>query len=288
MNLTYVKHEKIPLKSHPLFNEAWLRDRIAEDSSILGLGDLDVRAVERPQPGAGRLDLLLVDPEAGKRYEVELMLGAVDESHIIRTIEYWDIERKRYPNYEHTAVLVAEIITARFLNVISLFNSAIPLIAIQLNALRVGDNIVLNFVKVLDEVIPGEDDEAGGETVDRADWETKGSKESVAVADACLAIIRDIDGRLNLKFNKHYIGLADQYRPNDSVTFVAKRQFLRVQARLDDQETWKDRLGEAGLIVLPGVSQRERLYFRLNNREAEQHRGLLKELFEACYREQGE
>src|SRR5436309_1043217 len=96
MNLTYVKHEKILLKNHPLFNEAWLRDRIAEDPSILGLGDLDVRAVERPQPGAGRLDLLLVDPEAGKRYEVELMLGAVDESHIIRTIEYWDIERKRY------------------------------------------------------------------------------------------------------------------------------------------------------------------------------------------------
>src|SRR3954454_8635667 len=37
------------------------------------------------------------------------------------------------PNYEHTAVLVAEVITARFLNIIGLFNAAIPLIAIQLN-----------------------------------------------------------------------------------------------------------------------------------------------------------
>ena len=27
-------------------------------------------------------------------------------SHIIRTIEYWDIERRRYPAYEHVAVLV--------------------------------------------------------------------------------------------------------------------------------------------------------------------------------------
>ena len=48
-------------------------------------------------------------------------LGKTDESHIIRTIEYWDIERKRYPQYDHTAVIVAEEITSRFLNVIGLF-----------------------------------------------------------------------------------------------------------------------------------------------------------------------
>jgi hypothetical protein len=186
-------------------------------------------------------------------------------------------------------VLVAEVVTARFLNVIGLFNSAIPMIAIQPNALRVGDSIVLDFVKVVDGIVPGEDEaEAGGETVDRAYREAKGSKESVSVADACLSIVREIDGRLNLEHNKHSIGLADQYRPNNFVTFVAKRQFLRVQARLDDRETWKERLGEAGLVVLPGVSQRKRLYFRLNGREAEQHRGLLRELFEACHREQAE
>src|SRR5687768_3909796 len=36
--------------------------------------------------------------------------------------EYWDIERKRYPQDEHTAAIVAEDIAARFLNVISLLN----------------------------------------------------------------------------------------------------------------------------------------------------------------------
>ena len=55
---------------------------------------------ERIQPNAGRLGLLLQDPETLKRYEVEIQLGSTDESHIIRTIEYWDIERKRYPQYE--------------------------------------------------------------------------------------------------------------------------------------------------------------------------------------------
>ncbi|WP_204342171.1 hypothetical protein [Micromonospora terminaliae] len=84
------------------------------------------------------MDLLLHDPETLTRYEVEIQLGATDEAHIIRTIEYWDIERKRYPQYEHVAVIVAEDVTSRFLNVISLFNAAIPLIAIQMRVLNVG------------------------------------------------------------------------------------------------------------------------------------------------------
>src|SRR5204863_4192903 len=98
----------------PLHNERWLQKLIEDDPSILGLGELDVRAVERRQR-VGRLDLLLFDPASATRYEVEIQLGSTDESHIIRTIEYWDIERARYPQYEHCAVLVAEDITSRFL-----------------------------------------------------------------------------------------------------------------------------------------------------------------------------
>jgi hypothetical protein len=74
-----------------------VQEQIADDPSILGLGKLEMRDKERIQAHAGRLDLLLQDPETLKRYEVELQLGATDETHIIRTIEYWDIERKRYP-----------------------------------------------------------------------------------------------------------------------------------------------------------------------------------------------
>lgn len=46
-------------------------------------------------PRAGRLDLLLQETDSTRRYEVEIQLGRTDEAHIIRTIEYWDIERKR-------------------------------------------------------------------------------------------------------------------------------------------------------------------------------------------------
>lgn len=283
--LKYTKHEVLSLKNHPLFNEKWLQQVIEDDPAILGLGDLEVRDVERVQPKAGRLDLLLRDPETGKRYEVEIQLGTVDESHIIRTIEYWDIERKRYPQYDHCAVIVAECLNSRFLNVISLFNSAIPIIALQLNALKVADQVVLNFSKVLDEVVLGledEEDDGGGKSVDRAYWEARGSKKSVALADDCLAILREIDPALNLKYNKNYIGLSDSTGANNFVIFRAKKEVFRVEVRITDQEAWSARLEDAGLVVLPGMKLRERLVFRLTSEDIEGNRELLRQLFQAA------
>lgn len=98
--MPYVKAEVIDLARHPELNERWVQDRIGQDTSILGLGNLILKERERIQPGAGRLDLLLQDVDTSRRSEVEIQLGKTDESHIIRTIEYWDIERKRYPQYD--------------------------------------------------------------------------------------------------------------------------------------------------------------------------------------------
>ena len=51
-------------------------------------------------------------------------------------MEYWDIEKKRNPQYDHVAVLIAEDITARFFNVISLFNGVVPIIALQVKCVE--------------------------------------------------------------------------------------------------------------------------------------------------------
>ena len=128
---TYVKPELISMKNHPEFNERWVQERIAEDPSILQLGDIILKDKERRQPRGGRLDLLFQDAEQPQRYEVEIQLGSSDETHIIRTIEYWDVERRRFPQYDHCGVIVAEDITSRFLNVISLFNGFVPIIAFK-------------------------------------------------------------------------------------------------------------------------------------------------------------
>jgi len=53
-------------------NEYWLRDKIYDDPSMLGLGDLQPVSKERTQSQGGRLDLLLKDPEDNSMFEVEL------------------------------------------------------------------------------------------------------------------------------------------------------------------------------------------------------------------------
>lgn len=207
----YLRSQTVSLKSHPDFSEKWLHERIAEDPSVLGLGELEVRDVERPQARAGRLDLLLVDPETRTRYEVEIQLGSTDESHIVRTIEYWDNERRRFPDREHVAVLVAEDITSRFLNVISLFNKAIPLVAVQLRALQVGDVLTLCSTKVLDlSAIGPETDETEKEQADRSYWERASGKDALALVDELVSLVKQVTGdqAIGPKYNKHYIGLA--------------------------------------------------------------------------------
>jgi hypothetical protein len=193
--MEYIKPKKINLKTHPYLSEKWIQDRIGEDPSILGLGDdLVLKDKERIQPKAGRLDLLFQDAESNRRYEVEIQLGKTDESHIIRTIEYWDIERKRYPQYDHCAVIVAEDITSRFLNVISLFNGNIPIIAIQLNAVEIEGKVALFCTTVLDELPLGlvEEDEEVQEVTDRYYWEERGTKVTVSLADKILSMINTL------------------------------------------------------------------------------------------------
>jgi len=72
MSLTYTKSETINLKGNPEFDEKWVQNIIANDPSILGLGDVVLKDKERIQPHAGRLDLLLQDINSEARYEVEI------------------------------------------------------------------------------------------------------------------------------------------------------------------------------------------------------------------------
>lgn len=45
--MPYAKFDTVSLKGHPELNERWVQDRIAEDPSILGLGDVVLKDKER-------------------------------------------------------------------------------------------------------------------------------------------------------------------------------------------------------------------------------------------------
>ena len=251
--MKFVRHDRIWLKEHPELNERWVQDRISEDPRILGLGDLVLKDKERRQPHAGRLDLLLQDPDNDRRYEVELQLGRTDESHIIRTIEYWDLEKRRYPHYDHCAVIVAEDITTRFLNVIGLFNSAIPIVAVQMSALGIGDQVALVFTTVLNELTRGVEEEGdeGQELVDRGYWESRVGKDILGMADHLFQLLRQWDSTLEMKYNKYSIVLASNGAVDKFVSFRPKQQFLRVEATLPQSDETDAKIDDAGLDVMP-------------------------------------
>lgn len=276
----FTKAQEIRLKGHTTFTEAWVKKQIQEDPSILGLGNVEVRDIERSQPGKGRLDLLLVDDENDRWYEVEVQLGATDESHIIRTIEYWDKERNRYRNYDHCAVLVAEDITSRFLNVIALFNNQIPIIAIQMKALQVAGHVTLHCARVVDKLEPPDMEEPPGTAspVDRNDW---AQRYSLAAVDACVRVLQEIDPNISESYKQQFIGLTVSGRANNFITFHPRKQFTRVKAWPKSREAWLERLENSGLVTLPGGHRSVR--FRLTPAEIDQHRSLLKELFQDAY-----
>jgi len=67
-----IELETISLKESKEINEKYIQEYIANDPSVLGLGELILKDKEKIQPNAGRLDLLLYDSESNRRYEVEL------------------------------------------------------------------------------------------------------------------------------------------------------------------------------------------------------------------------
>ncbi len=213
LELEIVKPEVLSLKKHPQITEKWLQDKIEEDPSLLGLGDLTVYKRERKQSSGGRIDLLLLDAENQTMYETEIMLGTLDETHIIRAIEYWDIERRRFLSKDHVAVIVAEEITNRFFNVISLLNRTIPIIAIQLAAIKVDNKIVLNFTRVLDIYEePEEEETVASEEADRSYWEGKATPKSLSVFDQVIKTLHSIGLQPRITYNRGHIAVGNNRR----------------------------------------------------------------------------
>lgn len=280
MSLEYVKHEKLSLQNHGTLNEKWLQDRIAEDPSILGLGDVRLLDRERSILGGGRLDLLFSDDEYGWRYEVEIQLGATNPSHIIRCIEYWDAERRRYPGYEHVAVLIAEDITSRFLNVVSLMGGNIPIIAIQLDALRVGEQLLLNFTHVLSQAelrTDDTDDDGGGGAADRSYWEQRAGQELMALCDAVAGLVNEsASTQWTLSYMRAYIGMQCNGVSNNFILFSPKptKRLSHILIRNSNKSEWFDRFAEAGLAVTS--KRKSRIRLSVTPEEFAEHRDLIR------------
>jgi predicted transport protein len=284
INLT--KLEEIQLNKHPHIKESWVQKQIAEDPTILGLGDLVLKDKERIQPRAGRLDILLQEPETKKRYTVEIQLGRTDEAHLVRTLEYYDIERKRYPQYEHCAVIVAEDITTRFLNVISMFNGTIPLIAIQMKAYQIGEDIGLVFTKILDEVNYGlvDEDEEVQVPTDRDYWLKRSSSDTLKLTDEILTVIKNFVGECEYKYNRHYLGLTVNGFTNNFVSVGPRKKYVVLSFKIEKNEEIKKMVEDAGLDIRD-YNRWGRYDITINRQDLKENKEIIEKLIRMSWEE---
>lgn len=187
-------------------DEYWLQDLIYNDPKVLGLGNLIAVNKEKKQLSGGRLDLLLKDPEQNAMYEVEIMLGETNPSHIIRSIEYWDNEKRKYPQRQHFCVLIAESFDRRYFNILQILSLNIPMIAIQADLLEVNGEHILNFTKLVDIYIePEENDDEAAAT--ESTWQ----KDAPWVNDSTHAffeMLKPLSSNLTVRYTQSYISVS--------------------------------------------------------------------------------
>ncbi len=177
------------------------------------------------------------------------------------------------------AVLVAEDITSRFLNVISLFNKAIPLIVIQLRALDVDGVLTMSATTVLDLARAGiEEEDEAGQAADRGYWASRGSEASLGVAEQVLALVNEITAGMALKYNKYYIGLAHDGIADNFVAFRPRREYTLVDFRIPRSDEVTALINDSGVERMSYEKRAGCFRLRLTSKDVAAHRELLLDL----------
>ena len=172
------------------------------------------------------------------------------------------------------------------MNVLALMSGNVPLVAIQLSALKIDDTVVLNFVRVLDQRQLRKDDVIDFElqTVDRGYWVQKSSDQSMRVADEVLAIInKTAQPAQQLNYVRHYVGLTDGVKSRNFIYFRPRRRFLRVLIPDGGNEERAARFDEAGLEA---EQTADLLAFNISSADLSKHKDLISSIINEVVAEQ--
>jgi hypothetical protein len=170
--------------------------------------------------------------------------------------------------------------------VISLFNGTIPLIAIQMQALRIGEMVMLVFTTVMDELSRGlvdEDEDAAAAPTDRAYWEKRSSKSSMALADELLQVIKEFDASLELKYNKFYIGLSREGQAFNFVELKPQKNLLRLELALPQTDDLDALVDAAGFDAMEYDKRWRHYRLRLTKPDIGSKAEALRELMKLAY-----
>ena len=128
-----------------------------------------------------------------------------------------------------------------------------------------------------------EEEDEEKEVVDRSYWEKRGTKATVELADKLLEYINSFAPGVSLKYNKFYIGLAQEGRPNNFAIFRPQKNGIRIEVRVKRSDEFESKIEEKG-IDLMDYTKWGRYRIRLNKSDVQEHTDfmtlLLKQSFE--------
>jgi len=138
----------------------------------------------------------------------------------------------------------------------------------------------------MDELLRGlvdEDEDAEAAPTDRAYWEKRATKATVALADDLLGMVKQFDPSLELKYNKFYIGLSREGQPYNFVSFRPKKSNINFELKLPQTEELDAKIEEAGIETLE-YNKRWGLYrLRLTKEQVKTKADTLGELMQLAY-----
>ncbi len=283
----FKRAEALDLKRDRRFSESWLERKVCDDPGILGLGKVKVLSQQkRTKDGIRRLDLVLESEDKSSRFVVELMLGPLDGSHIVRTIDYWlSEENVKAKNVECKAVLIGErIVDSRFGKVVEFLAKKMPLVVKEVVALQVGNAITVHFTTIFrsDDLEPLASEETTV-PLDRESWLEK-NKKTVEVAEAVIKILQKFDPSISPNFRQHFIGILVGNRPVlNFVSFGPFRGQVKFRIKVEDPAPWKGKLKKAGLQVLQSDRTDNKLRIAVTSEDILKNGRMLTQLCRAGY-----
>ncbi len=268
--------------------EKLIQKRIAEDSTLIGLHDVKLKAVEKIQIN-GRLDLQFKGTKADTRYEVELQLGKLDNDHVMRCVHYWNHERQKHPQYKHYAMIIAEKIPDHILETIKLFNVSITVAEIHIDE----TNNIIDHNIIYENVIEDEDlcvtngnnkDDNDKPYYDMDYLKSAWSEKSLAALYKICKLTREVNKETGRNITKKYVGFtADDFY---SFMFVeSKEDSLIVKLVLDQSPETESIIREVGLKFEYVPHKNKPWYYKIpmNEEDINEKKKEIKELVEMAY-----
>jgi len=132
------RKRKISLRNKNI-NEKIVQEYFEQNTNIIGLTDGILLDKEEIQSRSKRLNMLFKESDTKNCYVVGIKLGILDEDHIKKTIEYWNLSKKKYPKYEHCIIFCVGNITGEAMILLNSYDKQSQIIVCIINAFKYYD-----------------------------------------------------------------------------------------------------------------------------------------------------